>query len=232
MADSLNYGGLVDPWSSEGYQATSGAGQSGCYVPTPGPGRGFGRGAPPIAINRSAGRFPDGADTDSNCRDFQVQPATTLSSATAGGATNIKVASVANFAAGQTITVDAGAGLETAVIATVGTAGAATMDAATAAGATVIPVTNANGFTADQSITIDSGAKQETAVVASTARGRGGDTITVVAPLRSAHAVGAQVSGSGITLTRGLTRAHASRAPVTYKVPTPGAPNQYDQSRR
>ena len=53
--------------------------------------------------NRSAGRFPDGADTDSNCTDFHVQTATTLAAASAAGANNIKVASVADFAAGQTI---------------------------------------------------------------------------------------------------------------------------------
>src|SRR5262249_56692732 len=66
VVDSLNYGGLVDPWAAEGYQGVSGSGQSGCRVPSPAP---VGRG-PAIAsaaINRSAGRFPDGADTDSNC---------------------------------------------------------------------------------------------------------------------------------------------------------------------
>ena len=36
VVDSLNYGGLVDPWAAEGYQAVSGAEQSGCHVPTPG----------------------------------------------------------------------------------------------------------------------------------------------------------------------------------------------------
>jgi non-reducing end alpha-L-arabinofuranosidase len=35
VADSLNYGGLVDPWAAEGYQAASGAEQSGCYAPAP-----------------------------------------------------------------------------------------------------------------------------------------------------------------------------------------------------
>ena len=40
VVDSLNYGGLVDPWAAEGYQAASGAGQSGCRVPAPGAGRG------------------------------------------------------------------------------------------------------------------------------------------------------------------------------------------------
>src|ERR1019366_911507 len=38
VVDSLNYGGLVDPWASEGSQATSGSGESGCRVPTPGSG--------------------------------------------------------------------------------------------------------------------------------------------------------------------------------------------------
>ena len=194
VVDSLNYGGLVDPWAAEGYQAASGAGQSGCRVPAPGAGRGgFGPAAPAAgAPNRSAGRFPDGADTDSNCTDFLLQAATTLSAASAAGATNIKVASVADFAAGQTIMIDTGANLETAVIATVGTAGATTVGAATDVGATVIPVASAIGFSAGQTITIDSGANHETAVVASvTGGGRGGGgggsgggaTITVAAPL-------------------------------------------------
>ncbi len=106
VVDSLNYGGLVDPWAAEGYQATSGAGESGCRVPTPGAGRGgFGGPAAPAAStpHRSAGRFPDGIDTDSNCTDFLLQPASTLSAASAAGANNIKVASVADFGAGQTI---------------------------------------------------------------------------------------------------------------------------------
>jgi hypothetical protein len=238
VVDSLNYGGLVDPWASEGYQATSGSGESGCRVPTPGSGRGGfgGPAAPPAgAPDRSAGRFPDGLDTDSNCTDFQLQSATTLSAPSAAGATNIKVASVADFAAGQTIMIDTGANLQTAVIATVGTAGATTVGAATNVGATVIPVASGTGFTAGQTITIDSGANQETAVVAATTGGRGGPgagaTITVAAPLKSGHTAGAQVSGSGITLTAALTQAHASGAQVAGNVPTPGAPNKYYRRR-
>jgi hypothetical protein len=61
VADSLNYGGLVDPWLAEGYQGTSGAGQAGCAVTPPGTATGAGS---------SAVRYPDGADTDSNCTDF------------------------------------------------------------------------------------------------------------------------------------------------------------------
>ena len=74
VVDSLNYGGLVDPWAAEGYQATSGAGQSGCYVRCTRRGRGFGPASLPARSNTSAGRFPDGADTDSNCTDFLTRP--------------------------------------------------------------------------------------------------------------------------------------------------------------
>ena len=214
-------------------------------MPTPGAGRGgfgggFGGPAAPATStpHRSAGRFPDGLDTDSNCTDFLLQPATTLSAASAAGANNIKVASVADFGAGQTIMIDTGASLETAVIATVGTAGATTVGAATNVGATVIPVASGAGFSAGQTITIDSGANQETAVVAATTgggrgggRGGAGAATVIVAPLKSAHAAGAQVSGSGITLTTALTQAHASGAQVASNVPTPGAPNKYSRPR-
>jgi non-reducing end alpha-L-arabinofuranosidase len=174
--------------------------------------------------NRSLGRFPDGADTDSNCADFLTQSATTLAVATAEGATNLKVASVAGFEAGQTVLVDTGANLETAVIGTVGTAGATTVRTAIEAGATVIPVASGFGFSAGQTITVEG----ETAVVVSSGGGRrgAGGTITVAAPLRSAHAVGAQVAGSGITFTAALKRAHAAGSQIAAHLPTPGAPNQ------
>ena len=227
VVDSLNYGGLVDPWASEGYQAISGAGEMGCQVPSPGPAGGFGPAAAVIMTNRSAGRFPEGADTDSNCADFLLQPATTLSADSSANAINIKVASVADFAAGQSITVDTGAGSETAVIQSVGTAGATTAGMATAAGATVIPIASPVGFHSGQTITVDNEANHETAVIASTTFNRSGASITVSEPLKFAHAAGAQVSGSGITLTHALSQPHASGAQVVSKHPTPGAPNQY-----
>jgi hypothetical protein len=244
VADSLNYGGLVDPWAAEGYQGASPGG--GCSVPVPGVGGRGGRGGPAGPTPKSsAGRFPDGTDTGSNCRDFQVQTAMMLAADSAVGANNIKVASVSGFAAGQTMVIDAGANRESAVIATVGTPGATTVSTASEVGATVIPVANPAGFSPGQSITLDSGANVETAVVASVTGGRGGRggfgggagggrgvgggpaTITVDAPLKLAHAVGAQVSGSGITFTTALTKAHAIGAQVGDSGPTPGAPNQY-----
>ncbi len=191
---------------------------------------------PPIAINRSAGRFPDGADTDSNCHDFLLQAATIMPADSATGADNIKVASVADFGVGQTITIDTGTNRETAVIASIGTPGATTVGTATEVGATAIPVASAAGFSAGQSITIGVDANRETAVVASVTSGRGPGggrgpiTITVAAPLTLAHAVDAQVSGSGITLTAVLTRAHESGAPIIGDIPTPGEPNKYYRS--
>ena len=240
VVDSLNYGGLVDPWAAEGYQAKSGAGQSGCSVPTPGAGSGFGfgrrGGMAASAPNKSSGRFPDGTDTDSNCQDFLLQNDTTLAVASSAGTNNIKVTSVADFVAGQKIIIDTGANSETAVIKTVGMAGGTTVATATEAGATVIPVADVAGFSAGQTITIDSGSNRETAVVASITRprrfgsGRGGPdnvSITVSSPLTMAHAQEVQVSGSGITLTTALIRVHDSGTQVASNVPTPGAPNQY-----
>lgn len=242
VADSLNFGGVIDPWAAEGYQATSPG--SGCSAPAPSGGGFGGRGgaAGTGAPERSAGRYPDGADTDSNCNDFLVQsPGTSLSLASAEGVRNIKVASVSGLSAGQTITIDSGANRETAVIATVGTAGGTTVSTATEAGATVIPVANAAGFSPGQSITIDSGANRETAVVGSVSgggrggrggfgSGRGGAgvvSVTVTSALTKAHAAGAEVSGSGITFTSVLTRAHNGGAQVGSTGTTPGAPNQY-----
>jgi hypothetical protein len=226
VVDSLNYGLLVDPWAGEGYQGVSGPTESGCRVVAPGLSSGFGPAASPVsASNTSAGRFPDGADTDSNCHDFVTEPATALSAAAASGAANIKVASVAGFEAGQTLRIDAGSNLETAVIATVGTPGATTMTGAASAGATVIKAANVSGFTIGQNITIGNGADQEAAVIAATTR-RGAGTITVSVPLAHDHAAGTQVAGTGITLTTALTREHAADAQVAGSPSTPGAPNK------
>jgi non-reducing end alpha-L-arabinofuranosidase len=98
IADSLNFGGHVDPWAGEGYQAAGGSNRSGCTAPAPG-GGGGGRGGPggrggapgapgapgaapadgapaAPAVVRSSGRAQDGVDTDSNCSDFRGQIAT------------------------------------------------------------------------------------------------------------------------------------------------------------
>ena len=227
VADSLNYGGLVDPWAAEGDQAVSGTEISGCYAPAPGsvfsP---WSTVVAPVHINSSAGRFPDGADTDSNCTDFSTQAAASLSSTSAVGATNIKVASIEGFRPGQKVHIDSGANAEMAVISSVGTAGATTARTSIDAGATLLRAVNVTGFSKGQSITIDEGVNSETAVVSSV-RGRDAQTITVVSPLVHSHVVGAQISGSGVTLTSPLAHIHIEGAQISDNVPTPGAPNQY-----
>lgn len=214
VVDSLNYGSLVDTWAAEGYQETSGMNQGGCFAPVP------------DAATTSAGRFPDGEDTNSNCSDFLLQAATTLAAPSAVGATNIKVMSVDGFSAGEKIMLDADSNIETAVITTVGTAGATTVNAPVNAGSTVLHVATAAGFRIGQSITIDSDANAETAVVA-TIWPWNNTSIAVKSPLKLAHAAGTTVSGSGIMLAAPLTRAHAGGAQMKNNAPTPGAPNRY-----
>ena len=219
-SNSVTSGVVISPVLAEG----------GCPALMPGGRGGRGGTAPPAITNLSIFRWPDGADSDSNCADFRVQAATTLPIGSAEGATNLKVASVAEFSPGQTITIDTGANRETAVVASVGSAGATTAGAPTGAGATVIPVASLTGFSVSDMIAIDTGANQETAVLVSTTggiRGQTTTTISVATPLKFAHATGAPVSGTGILLTAPLTRAHAGGTQVTGDVPTPGAPNQY-----
>jgi hypothetical protein len=240
VVDAMVYGSQQSNSSANGTIASpelavleGDQGRGGCIAIAP---AGAGRGAPADTSDRSVGRFPDGADTDSNCNDFLLQTATVMRAASPAGASNIKVASVAEFQAGQTILIDRAANRESATIATVGTPGSATVGTATTAGATVIPVDSALGFIAGQTIMIDSGANQETAAIAMVAGGGrggrgGGPTITVAAPLHFAHAAGAPVAGSGITLTGRLTKAHESGTQVAGDVPTPGAPNRYSKRR-
>jgi non-reducing end alpha-L-arabinofuranosidase len=220
--------------------------QGGCIVVVPNAGRGglgMRGGSTGGETNKSLGRFPDGADNDNLCSDFMTQTSNTLLAVSDAGTKNIKVDSVANFIAGQTINIDTGTNSETVVIAEVGTAGGTAISTATEAGATVISVAGTAGFSAGQTITIDSGANIETAVIASVTGGgrssrvgiggvRGGDggyAITITSPLKFAHAAGVQVSGSGITLTTALTKAHASGAQVGSSDPTPGKPNLYSR---
>ncbi|HEY5508887.1 MAG TPA: arabinofuranosidase catalytic domain-containing protein [Paludibacter sp.] len=186
---------------------------------------------------KSAGRFPDGADTDNNINDFFFQNAINLLIATEIGSTNIKVASVFDLIKGQKIVIGSGNSSETAVIASVGTAGGTAVRVVTNAGSKVILVASAEGFNIGQAITIDNGANQENSVVSSIAvamRRFGGqrnsnpmDTITVANPLKFGHIVGVPVSGSGITLTAPLNKTHGSGSPVANNVPTPGEPNLY-----
>jgi hypothetical protein len=211
--------------------------QGGCIAVVPGSFSGFGQFLPAAGkTNRSAGRFPDGSDTDNNCSDFTLQNTITLLTAATAGSFNIKVANTAEFSAGQEITIGTGTNSETAVITNIGTPGGTIAKSATRAGDKVIAVASAEGFNAGQTITIDNGKKVETAIVASinVMRRRFGnfsntlsDTLTLSGPLKYSHPAGIEVAGSGITLTNPLMLAHEAGTQVADYLPTPGTPNQY-----
>ncbi|MEO8886292.1 MAG: arabinofuranosidase catalytic domain-containing protein [Mucilaginibacter sp.] len=235
IVDGLNYGGVIDPWLGEGWQLKSGPVQPGNFAAAPTVGGGgfrFGNAAPTEQPNKSAGRYPDGFDSDDNRADFMLQSNMSLSLASAAGAANVKFTNATGFNAGEQIIIGSDANSETAVIASIGTPGGTTVATATDAGATVIPVASAAGFVAGQTITIGN----ETATVASvTLARRGGgpnrtpqtESVTVTAPLKNSHAANTEVAGSGITFTKPLAKAHTSGTQVANYLPTPGAPNQY-----
>jgi hypothetical protein len=211
--------------------------QGGCIAVVPGSFSGFGQFIPGAGkTNRSAGRFPDGADTDNNCSDFMLQNTIALLTSSTAGSSNIKVANTAEFSVGQEIIIGNGSNSETAVITTVGTPGGTTLSAANTKGMITVPVVSAEGFEVGQTITIDDGTNPETAVISSvtTVRRRFGtrtsgaaDSVTFTMPLKYAHVAGTQVSGSGISLAKPLSRAHDAGTQVADYLPTPGTPNKY-----
>jgi hypothetical protein len=96
------------------------------------------------------------------------------------GATNVKVGSVAGFAAGQRLILDTGAGLEVRTVSVVGTA-ATTAQTFTpaAAGATTVMVTSVNGLTVGADVDIDPGPNQDHVTLTSV--GTAGTNSTVAA---------------------------------------------------
>ncbi|MEO6153651.1 MAG: arabinofuranosidase catalytic domain-containing protein, partial [Croceibacterium sp.] len=236
IVDSLNYGLIVEPAMAEGYHSVSGTGEVGCRAPAAG-GLG-GRGAT-LTTDSSAGRFPDGRDTDSNCNDFLTQAASVLPTGASAADTVIYVREVSNFARGQSIIVGGGPDAETATIASVGTPGAAKTAAAVAAGETTFPIADANasktfrhGFIAGQAVTIGSGATRQTSTVLAVQGGANGLSMMIADPLRSAHAAGTLVVGTGITLSQALARPHEANSQISADHPTPGAANRYSQVLR
>ena len=231
VADALNYGLVVDPYLSEGYQADSGLDEPGNFAPVPAAGRRmpFGpAGQPPVL---STGRWTDGADRDDNKTDFRVQRATSLAAGARAGERNIKLASVQGLAEGGTLAVGRGETLELVQIAQVGTAGATVLTAPAAAGAKSLTVQSAMGFAVGQEVLVGG----ESAVVAEVVMPRRGwgmgampeQKLVLARSLRSSHRSGDAVSGTGVTLSAPLRADHAAGVSVATGVPTPGAPNAY-----
>lgn len=105
---------------------------------------------------------------------------TTLVYPATSGDTNVKVASVAGFAAGQRFLLDTGANLEVRTVSTVGTAATTTrLFSAAGAGDTNVKVTSVAGLTAGAEVDIDPGPGQEHVTL--TAVGTAGVNSTVAA---------------------------------------------------
>jgi beta-glucosidase-like glycosyl hydrolase len=147
-------------------------------------------------------------------------PGIPVVSVTAPGVTNIKVVDVTGFVAGQEISIDTGANLEIATIATVGTpgfagtgldltsgllyahAGAAAVvqtEPAAFPGATNVKVDSVMGYYPGDSIRIDSGANAETrTIVAVGTPGLFGTGIDLADPLDNSHLAGAAVADTRV----------------------------------
>ena len=138
---------------------------------------------------------------------------------------NIPVRSVTGLAAGQTIAVGTGATQETATIASVGTPSASTtLAAATIAGQANIKLTSVTNLTPGDTLTIDTGTSLETRTIAAGGVGTAGATgtgVTLTTGLTLAHTSGRTVAdnGTGLTLNGQLTLAHASGSAVAQVTP-------------
>ncbi|WP_083685811.1 arabinofuranosidase catalytic domain-containing protein [Massilia putida] len=239
VVDSLNYGGLVDPWASGGFRGAAGKAAI-CHADAPGiPSLHTGqRGLPGIpfsgvvaqvdATQGSTGRYPDGQDSDNDCTDF-VTSASSRTGAAGAGATSIKAVTVGHVSSGQTVVLDAGDNAETLTVATVGSPGISRASASASKGATVVRVDDPRQFAVGQAVVIGSGAHEETGVVAAVDTTWRAGKLTLQAPLAHAHDAGSSVSGTGIAFTSPIAKAHPAGTLLTATgdLATPGAPNHY-----
>jgi hypothetical protein len=237
VVDSLNYGDLVDPWASGGFRGAADKAAT-CHAGTPGistprvwerplAGIPFSGSTEEVdATQGSTGRYPDGQDSDNDCVDF-VTAVSVRTGATAAGATNVKVDTVAHFAPGQTVVIDAGDHAETLTVATVGSPGLTRAAGPADKGATVVRVDDARQFAVGQAVVIGSGAEEEQGVVAAVETGWRSGKLTLKAPLARAHDAEASVSGTGIAFTGPLRHSHPAGTVMTAAgdLATPGAAN-------
>lgn len=123
VVDCLNWGAVVNPMNSEGYHGQSGFEEYGNFVHLRIPNSGGNRRgqAAPAAVqpNLSAGRYPDGSDSDDNMKDFKFQITTTLQQAANAGDQKIIIAGNSNVRIGQYFYIGNGEGLEVAHVGTI-----------------------------------------------------------------------------------------------------------------
>lgn len=232
IVDALNYGGVVDPWLGEGFQGQSGLEEPGNFVQTPASNVRVMPGTPaPETPNISAGRYPDGLDTDENESDFKVQSAVTLAAPAKPGDINLKLSATDNIRIGQRLFI--GPDGEEVIAALVGTPGYAPLAVNAAAGAKQIEVSGVQGFTVGQTVLVGD---EQTEIAEIRAARRNywapvqpaqNDVVILQAPLKKAHGAGEALAGTGVTVSSPLKASYASGAQVVGNVPTPGAPNRF-----
>ena len=232
IVDALNYGGVVDPWLGEGFQGQSGLEEPGNFVQTPASNVRVMPGTPaPQNPNLSAGRYPDGKDTDENENDFRVQKAVTLAAPAKAGDTNIKLSATGNIRIGQRLFI--GPEGEEVIAAVIGTPGYSPIMVNAAAGARQIAVFGVQGFTVGQTVMVG----DEQAVIAEIRAVRRNyrnpvadpqnDIVILQAPLKKAHGTEEALAGTGVTVSSPLKAAYAAGSQVVDNIPTPGAPNRF-----
>jgi non-reducing end alpha-L-arabinofuranosidase len=242
VVDGLNYGGVVDPWLSEGHQGLNRA--NGNFVQAPAGGnRGrFGMPAGPTASpDLSSGRYPDGSDSDDNRADFRIQRSTNIASDAIIGEDNIKVSNVFGLKEGQTILIGSGNTRESVTISSVGTAGATSLASNASAGSKKLLVSSSQNFSAGQNIIVGNGDNAEDVQIAAIAAARRGfffggmnrntptppDTIILASPIRKSYKMGSVMSGTGVNLSVPLTMDHKSGDILVSSIPSPGKVNRY-----
>jgi len=125
VVDCLNWGSVVDPMLAEGYMGQSGADQEGSFIhlKVENNNRNWSRipNAPVLQDpNLSAGRYPDGSDTDDNQADFKFQLSTNLYEAAKAGSRDITITETQGLRIGHLFNIGYGKDCETVTVATIG----------------------------------------------------------------------------------------------------------------
>ena len=232
IVDALNYGGVVDPWLGEGFQGQSGLEEPGNFVKTPASNTRVMPGAPaPQAPNLSAGRYPDGYDTDENENDFKLQRAITIAAPVKAGDTNIKLSATNNIRIGQRLFI--GPDNEEVIAATIGTPGYAPIAVNAKAGAKQLEVSGVQGFSVGQTVYVGDEKAAIAEIHAVRRNNRApfvvpqNDVIILQAPLKNAHTTDEAIAGTGVGVSSPIKASYSVGTQVASGVPTPGAPNQF-----
>lgn len=129
VVDCLNWGSVVEPMLAEGFQGQSGLEEYGNYIHLEVPNYNENpRFADPNAPKMrhphlSAGRYPDGRDSDDNMMDFRYQISTNLLKEAKAGSNVLIVKDVDNLIIGHNFNIGYGDNLETVKVATIGELG-------------------------------------------------------------------------------------------------------------